>query len=410
MAVTIPGEWAERWMRQMNTPYAELRYDEQDSDRKEARRMLAIVAAARSALPLPLDVSTTVSEIRDGEANDGALLSTDLFIEGRGMSVLVNATIHGEVTFTVSVDGVRRKSGTLRSALPPPLEGACVIEPQMSRVCERGSVGCMVRHRAALPRVPEPASPDDVMDIYVPGAWKCPTCGFALSQATLFMGSGEIGCSRDQVMKMAGELCPNDGAAMHRVTWRDRAVENQAWGESLMNEIIEAVGAEHLPGALDRIRELRAARAGAEAPPVDVKPCTCPIERWSARYGDHESTCPSFVAAGAEAPPPEEPKDDEAPRVPGVPAADQGDLPRSSDQLAPSAAERTEPTCYDCKRPIVGRVVWLAEDYRQEGGEIEGPHAFHPACAEKPWPLYEVTPYRAAQLEAEKRAVRPATE
>jgi hypothetical protein len=53
MAVTIPGEWAERWMRQMNTPYAELRYDEQDSDRKEARRMLAIVAAARSALPPP---------------------------------------------------------------------------------------------------------------------------------------------------------------------------------------------------------------------------------------------------------------------------------------------------------------------------------------------------------------------
>jgi hypothetical protein len=118
MAVTIPGEWAERWMRQMNTPYAELRYDEQDSDRKEARRMLAIVAAARSALPPPPDVSATVSEIRDGEANDGALLSTDLFIEGRGMSVLVNATIHGEVTFTVSVDGVRRKSGTLRAALP----------------------------------------------------------------------------------------------------------------------------------------------------------------------------------------------------------------------------------------------------------------------------------------------------
>jgi uncharacterized Zn-binding protein involved in type VI secretion len=33
---------------------------------------------------------------------------------------------------------------------------------------------------------------------------------------------------------------------------------------------------------------------------------------------------------------------DAAPRVPGVPAADQGDLPRSAHQLAPSAAERTK--------------------------------------------------------------------
>jgi hypothetical protein len=33
---------------------------------------------------------------------------------------------------------------------------------------------------------------------------------------------------------------------------------------------------------------------------------------------------------------------DAAPRVPGVPAADQGDLPRSAHQLAPSAAQRTE--------------------------------------------------------------------
>lgn len=100
------------------------------------------------------------------------------------------------------------------------------------------------------------AAPDDVMDIYVPGAWKCLTCGFALSQATLFMDSGEIGCSREQVMKMTGEVCPNDGSPMARVTWRDRAIENQTWGESLMNEIIEAVGADHLPGALERIKQL----------------------------------------------------------------------------------------------------------------------------------------------------------
>jgi hypothetical protein len=104
-----------------------------------------------------------------------------------------------------------------------------------------------------------PMAPDDVMDVYVPGAWKCLRCGFALSQATLFVGSGEVGCSRDQVMKMAGELCPNDGEPMSRVTWRDRAVENQQWGESLMEDVIGAVGAEHLPGALAAIKRHHAA-------------------------------------------------------------------------------------------------------------------------------------------------------
>lgn len=97
-------------------------------------------------------------------------------------------------------------------------------------------------------------NPDDVMDVYVPGAWKCMKCGFGLSQATIFIGSGEIGCTREQVMKMSGELCPNDGEPMARVTWRDRAEENRKWGESLMEDIICAVHAEHLPGALDAIR------------------------------------------------------------------------------------------------------------------------------------------------------------
>jgi hypothetical protein len=86
--------------------------------RSQVEKWVEALAAGRSALPPPPTVSVTVSEIRDGEENDGPLLSTDLFIEGRGMSALVNATIHGEVTFVVSVDGVRLKSGTLRAALP----------------------------------------------------------------------------------------------------------------------------------------------------------------------------------------------------------------------------------------------------------------------------------------------------
>ncbi len=52
--------------------------------------------------------------------------------------------------------------------------------------------------------------------------------------------------------------------------------------------------------------------------------------------------------------------------------------------------------CYDCKREITDRVVWLAEDYRDEGGEIAGPYAFHEKCADQPWPLYELTDDEAA--------------
>jgi hypothetical protein len=48
---TIPSEWRERWERQTLMPYAELPDGEKESDRKEARRMLAIVAAARQETP-----------------------------------------------------------------------------------------------------------------------------------------------------------------------------------------------------------------------------------------------------------------------------------------------------------------------------------------------------------------------
>lgn len=44
--VTCIPAWAvERWQRQMNTPYADLPESEKESDRQEADRMLAIVAA-----------------------------------------------------------------------------------------------------------------------------------------------------------------------------------------------------------------------------------------------------------------------------------------------------------------------------------------------------------------------------
>ena len=39
----VPWEWVERWQRQMNTPYEHLGNGEQESDRKEADRVLALV-------------------------------------------------------------------------------------------------------------------------------------------------------------------------------------------------------------------------------------------------------------------------------------------------------------------------------------------------------------------------------
>jgi hypothetical protein len=43
-SVVIPPELAERWERQMSTPYSELPEKEKESDREEARKILKIVA------------------------------------------------------------------------------------------------------------------------------------------------------------------------------------------------------------------------------------------------------------------------------------------------------------------------------------------------------------------------------
>jgi hypothetical protein len=40
---TMPKEFVERWQRQTNTPYAELSESEQDSDREEAYKFLALL-------------------------------------------------------------------------------------------------------------------------------------------------------------------------------------------------------------------------------------------------------------------------------------------------------------------------------------------------------------------------------
>jgi hypothetical protein len=153
----------------------------------------------------------------------------------------------------VGIDGLLRNAYVVA-------EAECALRLAGSIELTADALGALTKInkllQAAVPPAPTAAkSPDDVMDVYVPGNWTCPKCGFVLSSQTLFMGSGEIGCTRDQVMAMSGELCPNDGEPMHRTTWHERAEDNRKWGESLMEDIIAATHAEHLPGALETARQ-----------------------------------------------------------------------------------------------------------------------------------------------------------
>jgi len=50
-------------------------------------------------------VRVAISELRAGEENDGPLESTDLFLEGRGISLLVNVEVGGRATYSLSSDG-----------------------------------------------------------------------------------------------------------------------------------------------------------------------------------------------------------------------------------------------------------------------------------------------------------------
>lgn len=42
-SVTIPAEFARRWVRQMDTSYADLSEQEKESDRDEVRRILPVI-------------------------------------------------------------------------------------------------------------------------------------------------------------------------------------------------------------------------------------------------------------------------------------------------------------------------------------------------------------------------------
>ncbi|MCE7797893.1 hypothetical protein LWE61_15185 [Sphingobium sufflavum] len=66
--------------------------------------------------------------------------------------------------------------------------------------------------------------------MHVPGVWRCAKCSFTLYQANLNAQDGTV-TARDE----AGDNCPNDGAPLWRVTWKDYATEQVAMAEDCIN-------------------------------------------------------------------------------------------------------------------------------------------------------------------------------
>ncbi len=72
-------------------------------------------------------------------------------------------------------------------------------------------------------------------DIHVPGLWGCAKCGFVLMQSNLNMGDGSI-TARDA----PGDKCPNDGAPLWRVTWKQQAKEMGERAEEFLERAVKA--------------------------------------------------------------------------------------------------------------------------------------------------------------------------
>lgn len=71
--------------------------------------------------------------------------------------------------------------------------------------------------------------------VHVPGVWRCAKCQFTLIQSNLNSWDGTV-TARDE----AGDKCPNDGAPLWRVSYRDWAAENEkVWEEFHERELAE---------------------------------------------------------------------------------------------------------------------------------------------------------------------------
>lgn len=109
-----------------------------------------------------------------------------------------------------------------------------------------------------------PAEPDTGSfnpALHVPGMWRCAKCSFVLVQSNLNADDGTV-TTRDE----AGATCPNDGAPLWRVSWRDHAEEMAQRAEGLVDAIAAlepfskavAAIAKHDPGYPENGAALRA--------------------------------------------------------------------------------------------------------------------------------------------------------
>lgn len=71
---------------------------------------------------------------------------------------------------------------------------------------------------------------------FVPGEWRCPSCGFVLHKRVIRVADMSVSVNdRDEA-----ELCPNDGATMKRVTWEQNSKDADAAGLALAKELRKA--------------------------------------------------------------------------------------------------------------------------------------------------------------------------
>jgi hypothetical protein len=131
------------------------------------------------------------------------------------------------------------------------------------------------------------AGADQGGDIYVPGEFRCPKCGFFLSQFRLRAADGAIG-DRDE----PGEHCPNDGSPLWRVTWKQRAEEHFERAVEEMKRANEAVAA--LPQAIAAARReaLEEAAKIADPPLAHRKG---PVGLWRKRRAEIAAAIRSLI-------------------------------------------------------------------------------------------------------------------
>jgi hypothetical protein len=85
--------------------------------------LLDVVKAAVAALASPAarredPVSVSVTELRDHEVDNSPVESVDLFLRGRGISLLVNVPAGSEASYSYEVEGQDKGRGLLQPAKP----------------------------------------------------------------------------------------------------------------------------------------------------------------------------------------------------------------------------------------------------------------------------------------------------